>query len=76
MLGIQNIEKYEDWKGDEKQIREEHEKNQQLGEKKGLWQYGLLIDGEYGDLCAEKEEDKEQTNENKESVSKNMSLKA
>ena len=77
LLGIQNIEKYEDWKGDEKQIREEHEKNQQLGEKKGLWKYGLLIDGEYGDLCLpEKEEDKEQTNENKESVSKNMSLKA
>ena len=40
--GVQNIETYDNWKGDEKQIREEYEKNKALGEKKGLWKYACL----------------------------------
>ena len=58
LLGVQNIETYDNWKGDEKQIREEYEKNKALGEKKGLWKYGLLLDESYGDLCLAEEENK------------------
>ena len=58
LLGVQNIETYDNWKGDEKQIREEYEKNKALGEKKGLWKYGLLLDESYGDLCLPEEENK------------------
>ena len=37
---------------------EEYEKNKALGEKKGLWKYGLLLDESYGDLCLPEEENK------------------
>jgi hypothetical protein len=74
LLGIQNVEKYVNWKGDERQIREEHEKNKKIGEAKGLWQYGLLLDEEHGDICLPEEDDAKE-NESQESVSKNMSLK-
>ena len=41
-----------------KSKREEYEKNKALGEKKGLWKYGLLLDESYGDLCLPEEENK------------------
>ena len=45
LFGKQNLTSYTGWKGTEEDIKQEYEKNKQLGAKQPeRWKFGLLVD--------------------------------
>ncbi|KAK8810539.1 hypothetical protein WA158_007114 [Blastocystis sp. Blastoise] len=43
LMGIQNIDKYNGWKGNVDDIMKEFEKNKQIGIEKQLWKHNILV---------------------------------
>mmetsp|Transcript_3855 Transcript_3855/g.4443 ORF Transcript_3855/g.4443 Transcript_3855/m.4443 type:complete len:170 (+) Transcript_3855:129-638(+) len=64
MMGTQDLSKYENWKGDEKAIEAEREKNIEAAKKEGAFAFGVQVKKEFGNLeVKEKENESKKTNQ-------------
>lgn len=50
LLGSQDLKRYTGWKGSKSQIRQERDRNKELGKRLGCWKNGMLVHNESGDV--------------------------
>ncbi|KND04239.1 uncharacterized protein SPPG_01670 [Spizellomyces punctatus DAOM BR117] len=43
LIGRQNLQEYKDWRGSEQDIRDEYERNKEIGMRLGCWKSGVLV---------------------------------
>jgi hypothetical protein len=50
LLGSQDLKRYTGWKGSKIQIRQERDRNRNLGKRLGCWKNGMLVENDCGDV--------------------------